>query len=72
MKHLKTFNEAMFVDELGSLQLPDYLMDDPNDTEDDAYEKGKEAKYNDCDIDENPYSDEYLKGTWKDGFNSPY
>jgi hypothetical protein len=72
MKHLKTFNEAMFVDELGSLQLPDYLMDDPNDTEDDAYEKGKEAKYRDCDKNDNPYSDEYLKGAWKDGFNSPY
>ena len=72
MKHLKTFNEAMFVDELGSLYLPDYLTDDPNDTEDDAYEKGKESKDNDCDISETPYQDEYLRSAWNDGFNSPY
>ena len=70
MKYLKTFNESMFVDELGKLYLPDYLVDDPNDTEDDAYEKGCEAKYNFCDIDENPYQDKHLSDAWEEGFNN--
>ena len=72
MKHIKSFNEAMFADESGNIHLPEYLIDDANDDEDDSYEKGKESKENDCDIEENPYEDDSLRDAWDAGFNSKY
>jgi hypothetical protein len=70
MKHLKTFKEALEVDFLGKLQMPDYLTCGAEDDEDYAFDKGREAKENDCDIEENPYEEgDPLRFAWEDGFN---
>lgn len=69
MKYLKSFNEAMEVDPSGNLIIPDYLCAYDEDDENDAFDKGMQSKENDCDIDENPYSeDDPLYYAWRDGF----
>ena len=69
MKHLKTFKESMEVDETGNLSYPEYLAARPEDDENDAFDKGQEAKHNDCFIEENPYDQEDpLWDAWRDGF----
>lgn len=70
MKHLKTFKEAMEVDATGNLSFPEYLTARPEDDENDAFEKGREAKSEDCDIEENPYDKEDpLHDCWNDGWS---
>ena len=70
MKHIKRFNEAMSVDFMGNIEMPDYLTSYEEDDENDAFEKGREAKSNDCDIEENPYDEgDPLRMAWEDGFN---
>jgi hypothetical protein len=68
MKYLKSFNESFF-DEIG-MSYPEYLKAHVEDDEDDAFEKGMEAKENDCDVEENPYEEEDpCHNAWKEGFN---
>lgn len=73
MKYIKLFekfNESIYIGTDGSLNYPDYLISDMDDDINIAYEKGIEAKDNDCDIDENPYIDVHpdLKQAWEDGY----
>jgi hypothetical protein len=73
IKDFKLFIEGLEVDVLGNLQLPYYLTATDSDTEDDAYDKGIAARDNDCDIEENPYSEEndpMLFDAWNTGFNN--
>ena len=73
MKYLKLFeqfNEGMWVDKFGSLVIPDFLTEEPDDDPDIAYDKGKEARLKNYEIDECPYSEPELKMAWIDGYKS--
>lgn len=68
MKYLKSFNESFF-DEIG-MNFPEYLIARPEDDEDEAFEKGREAKENDCDREENPYeTEDPCHDAWNEGFD---
>ena len=63
-----SFKEALHINKNGKLFIPEYLIAGKFDDENSAYMKGKEALFNNCSIDDNPYKDKILKKMWLEGF----
>jgi len=66
----KNIKENVYVGLDGSLNYPEYLVADYDDTLDTAFYKGEEAFNNGCELEENPflYAHEDMATAWSDGW----